>query len=198
MTAKLITTLSLMLVASALAWGHCDTLAGPVVQDAKKAVESGDVTPVLKWVPEADEREIRVAFDKTLAVRKQSAEARDLADMYFYETLVRIHRAGEGEPYTGIKPAATPVDPGVEAAEHAIEGGSIDALAVKLSEELDKTLRRKYEHVAEMRRAADQDVQKGRAYVAAYVDYIHFVEKLHALLSGTEEGHGHMSPAHQH
>jgi hypothetical protein len=45
-----------------------------------------------------------VKFTKTLAVRKQSKEAKELADMYFFETLVRIHCAGEGAPYTGLKP----------------------------------------------------------------------------------------------
>ena len=29
---------------------HCDTMDGPVVMAAKKALEKGDVTPVLKWV----------------------------------------------------------------------------------------------------------------------------------------------------
>jgi len=75
---------------------------GPVIKAAKQALETGDVNPVLIWVLKKDETEIRNAFQKTLAVRKLSPEAKELADMYFFETLVRIHRAGEGEPYTGL------------------------------------------------------------------------------------------------
>jgi hypothetical protein len=29
---------------------HCDTMNGPVVADARQALESGHLTPVLKWV----------------------------------------------------------------------------------------------------------------------------------------------------
>ena len=83
---------------------HCDTLNGPVVADARKAIALGDVTSLLKWVAADDEQIIRSAFQKTLEVRKLGTQARDLADMYFFETLVRIHRAGEGAPYTGLKP----------------------------------------------------------------------------------------------
>ncbi len=76
------------------AFAHCDTLDGSVVQTARIALEKGDVTPLLKWVHADDEKEIRVAFQKTLAVRAKGAAAKELADMYFFETLVRIHRAG--------------------------------------------------------------------------------------------------------
>src|SRR5210317_1037120 len=108
-------------------FAHCDTLDGPVVQTARIALEKGDVTPLLKWVHADDEKEIRVAFQKTLAVRAKGAEAKELADMYFFETLVRIHRAGEGAPYTGLKPGEA-VDPAVALADKALESGSVDKL----------------------------------------------------------------------
>ena len=85
-------------------FAHCDTMDGPVVAAAKAALEKGDVTPVLKWVAKDREGEIRTAFQKTLAVRSKGPEAKELAHMYFFETLVRIHRAGEGAPYTGLQP----------------------------------------------------------------------------------------------
>jgi hypothetical protein len=88
------TVLALVLCGAAKLYAHCDTLDGPVVKAAQKALETGDVNLVLIWVQKKDEAEIKRAFDQTLAVRKQSAEAKALADMYFFETLVRIHRAG--------------------------------------------------------------------------------------------------------
>ncbi|MDH3838545.1 MAG: DUF6448 family protein, partial [Desulfobacteraceae bacterium] len=109
------------------AFAHCDTLDGPVVQTARIALEKGDVKPLLKWVRADDEKEIRVAFQKTLAVRAKGAKAKELADMYFFETLVRIHRAGEGAPYTGLKPGEA-VDPAVALADKALESGSVDKL----------------------------------------------------------------------
>lgn len=93
---------------------------GPVILAARAALEQKDITPVLKWVQKDDEGQIKAAFTRTLAVRAKGPEARDLADQFFFETLVRIHRAGEGAPYTGLKPAGTPVEPAIEAADKAI------------------------------------------------------------------------------
>ncbi|HAS53851.1 MAG TPA: hypothetical protein DCS42_06830, partial [Nitrospiraceae bacterium] len=105
-----------------MAVAHCDTLDGPVVADARKALDKGDVTPVLKWVRQDDEKEIRELFTKTLVVRKKGKEARELADLYFFETLVRIHRAGEGAPYTGLKHEAA--EPIILAVDKALDTGS--------------------------------------------------------------------------
>lgn len=117
------------LVAPARALAHCDGLDGPVVKSARKALETGNVKLVLIWVLKKDETEVVRAFEKTLAVRKLGGEARELSDTYFFETLVRIHRAGEGEPYTGLKPAGRDLGPAMEAADRAIETGEIAPLA---------------------------------------------------------------------
>jgi Family of unknown function (DUF6448) len=95
--------LGLLFLAQDRALGHCDGMDGPVVKAAQKALEAGNVNLVLIWVQKADEVEVRKAFDQTITVRKLGPEARALADRYFFETLVRLHRAGEGAPYTGLK-----------------------------------------------------------------------------------------------
>src|SRR5688500_18537963 len=101
--ALLVLVILAALRADSVARGHCDTLDGPVVRDARAAREKGDVAPVLKWVRADDEKEIREAFAKTLKVRALGEDARDVADRHFFETLVRVHRAGEGVAYTGLK-----------------------------------------------------------------------------------------------
>jgi uncharacterized protein DUF6448 len=72
-------------------------------------------------------------------VRKAGGEARDLADMYFFETLVRVHRAGEGAGYTGLKPAGH-VEPPVAAADAAIENGKLQGLAKVIFDRTEKGL----------------------------------------------------------
>ena len=124
-------TVGLCMTLSSVARAHCDTMNGPVVTEAKAALEKGDVTPVLKWVSKDNEEEIRTAFKKTLTVRSKSIEAKELADMYFFETLVRVHRAGEGAPFTGLKPAGSEVEPGIAAADQALERGSADEVILK-------------------------------------------------------------------
>ncbi len=97
--------LSIVLWVPMQAWPHCDTMDGPVVVAAQAALDGGEVTPVLKWVKKEDEAEVRSAFKQALAVRTKVKEAKEMADRYFFETVVRLHRASEGEPYTGIKSA---------------------------------------------------------------------------------------------
>lgn len=187
--------LFLAVIASPVAlWAHCDTLEGPVISTAREALAKGDVTPVLKWVKAADEAAIRAAFDKTAAVRKQSAEAAALVDTWFFETLVRIHRAGEGAPYTGLKSGGVE-EPGIAAADHAMASGKVDEVLAETVHPLEATLKAKFERVMALQPHAEHNVEAGREYVEAYVDYVHFAERLASLAAGaapTEHAeHGH-------
>jgi hypothetical protein len=184
-------TLILLAAGPRAALAHCDTVNGPVVTDAKTALDSGDLTPVLKWLKPDAEPEIRAAFDKTLVVRKGSPAARELADTWFFETLVRVHRAGEGAPYTGLKPAGTVVESGIEAADHALESGSIDPLVKDLTAAIDASVRKSFQRAADAVPEKDTSVQAGRKYVEAYVQFIHYVERLHQEVTGPacEEHH---------
>jgi len=171
-------------------WSHCDTLDGPVVVEAKAALEKGDVTPLLKWVTKEHEGEIRSAFAKTLAVRAKGAEAKELADRYFFETLVRIHRAGEGAPYTGLKRVGQ-VDPPVAAADNAIEAGSVDELAKNIGQAAENAVKERFQRLMEARKHKDESVEAGREYVEAYVIFVHYVEGLHnTIQGGSAHGHG--------
>lgn len=163
---------------------HCDTLEGPVVLAARDALVKGDVTPVLKWVKATDEDAIRSAFDKTVAVRKQSKEAAELADTWFFETLVRIHRAGEGAPYTGLKSEAS-AEPGIAAADRALASGKVDDVLAETALPLHTALKARFARVMELKLTANRSVEAGRDYVEAYVDYIHFAERLAMLASGS-------------
>jgi hypothetical protein len=160
------------------AYAHCDTEDGPVVSDARMAIETNDVTPVLKWVAPEDEEQIRTLFTMTMAVRAMGAEARQIADAYFFETLVRLHRANENAPFTGLKPAGS-VEPPVAAADKAIADGSVDNLARHVAEAAEESVREKYAALMEARRSKDKSVEEGRKYVAAYVQFVHHVEGLH-------------------
>ena len=171
-------------------FAHCDGMDGPVVTAAKQVLETGDVNPVLIWVSKKDEVEIRNAFQKTLAVRKLNPEAKELADMYFFETLVRIHRAGEGEPYAGIKPAGRDLGPAIPAADKAIADGKLEPLYKILTQKIHEGLHERFKEVMKKKDFKKNDVEAGREFVEAYVPFIHYVEVLYdtATKGG---GHGH-------
>lgn len=156
---------------------HCDTLEGPVVRTARTALEQGDPAPLFKWVRAADETEIRRAFQKTMVVRAKGAEAKELADSYFFETLVRIHRAGEGMPFTGLKSGAS-VDPAVALADQGLDKGSVDQLLEVLTQALANGIRQRFAHARDTRQHAEESVAAGREFVEAYVAFTHYVEGL--------------------
>lgn len=83
-----------LLLASGSAFAHCDGLDGPVAKAAFQALDAGNVNQVLIWVKKNDETEIKHAFEHALSVRKLSPAAKELADRYFLEALVRVDRAG--------------------------------------------------------------------------------------------------------
>jgi len=189
-------------LAAGTADAHCDTLGGPVVMAAEAALGKGDVTPVLKWVKEEDEAEIRTAFQKTLAVRNKGPEARGLADMYFFETLVRIHRAGEGAPYTGLKPVGA-VEPAIAEADKALGSGSVDELVKLVTEAVAAGIHERFAHAAEAKRHAEESIEAGREFVEAYVEFTHYVERLHSFATGQvrhpgERGEAPAAHQHQH
>lgn len=169
--------------------GHCDGMDGPVVTLARRALEAGNVNLVLPWVQEQDEAEIREAFAHALAVRKLGGEAKALADRHFFETLVRVHRAGEGAPYTGLKPAGRDLGPAIPAADRALEDGSIEKVQKLLSDAVRKGLDEHFHNAVARKDFPPNDVRAGREYVEAYVPYIHYVERLWQAASGAAHGH---------
>lgn len=161
------------------AYAHCDQVDGPVVNDARTALKAGDVTEVLKWIPAEGEEELREAFDQTLAVRGESPEARELADRYFFETVVRIHRASEGAAFTGLKPADTPVSPAIQRTDTALANGSVDKLATDIADAVEQSIRTQYTATSEARADRNESVEAGREYVAQYVPFVHYVKRIH-------------------
>jgi hypothetical protein len=177
------------LIMPAKVFGHCDGMDGPVVQAAQRALAKGDVNLVLSWVQATDEAEIRKVFAKTLAVRKLNPEARELADLYFFETLVRIHRAGEGAPYTGLKPAGRDLGPAIPAADEAIETGAVEPLVKLITSESANGIRERFQKVIAAKKFSAEDVNAGRGYVKAYVEFVHYVEGLHESVQGGGDEH---------
>jgi hypothetical protein len=162
---------------------------GPVVKAAQKALETGNVNLVLIWVQKKDEPEIRRAFEKTLAVRKLTSGAKELADLYFFETLVRVHRAGEGAPYTGLKPAGRDLGPAIPAGDRTIETGSTELLLKLLTDELRNGTASRFKELIAKKHFRPDDVDAGREYVKAYVEFIHYVERIHQASANPVHGH---------
>ena len=168
---------------------HCDGLDGPVVAAARRALDAGDANPVLIWVQPQDEAEVRRAFADAIVVRKLNSQARELADRYFFETVVRLHRAGEGAAYTGLKPAGRNLGPAIPLADRAVASGSDSELAEYISKEAQEGVHKRFADLQRKRDFRPEDLAGGRAYIESYVTFVHYVERLHEAADAKAVGH---------
>lgn len=186
-TSLIVVGMTLLLAVPSFA--HCDGMDGPVVKAAQEALARGDVSLVLVWVSKSDEAEIRQAFERTVDVRKQGPQAKALADTWFFETLVRLHRAGEGEPFTGLKPAGRDLGPAIPAADLALKSGDVGPLTNLVSERVRAGILERYKQASAARNYKSDDVAAGREYVEKYVTFLHYVEGVFEAATGST-GHG--------
>ena len=184
-----ILAVGLTLVTPARLLAHCDGLDGPVVKAARTALDTRNPALALMWVQPKDEPEIRSAFEQTLAVRALGPTARELADRFFFETVVRVHRAGEGAPFTGLKPAGRDLGPAISAADEAVRVGSLEPARHLLTVTIQERLGQHFGELMASKAFDPDDVAAGREYVKAYVEFIHFVERLHDSAIKAPDGH---------
>jgi hypothetical protein len=155
---------------------HCDTEDGPAVVDGRTALRTGNPNHALKWILPGGEAELRPIFDKAVKVRALGADAAEVADRYFLENMVRIHRAGEGASYDGIKPTGTVLSPEVVAADRAMETGDLKPLMALLPADKHPELRLRFDKARTLKQFDVDDLVAGRAYIAAYVSFYKYAE----------------------
>ena len=172
---------------------HCDSLDGPVVAAARNALTIGDVDVVLPFVPAGAETEIREAFTRVLPLHQDDDLGADVARQWFYETVVRVHRAGEHAAYTGLKPAGLDVGPVIPLAEKATTTGDVEEVYRLLTNELHTELAHRLEQVIRLAADKDTSVPAARAHVEAMLGFQvyanHVREALHIEPHG-DHGHG--------
>ena len=167
---------------------HCDSLDGPVIGAARQALETGDVDFALPFVPEGSEGEVRAVFARVLPVRRLGGDAVEVADELFFETVVRLHRAGEGAPYTGLKPAGLPNGPVLPLAERAVATGSADEVAEFLTTVLIGELDRRIQQVVTLSATKDRSVRDARRYVQTMLGFEVYSHHLHEAMRSAAHG----------
>lgn len=184
-----VVTFAVVLLRPVRASAHCDTMEGPTAQDGLRALDTGNLALALKWVAPSSEKELREGFEQARAARDLGPAARQVADRWFVENLVRIHRAGEGAPFSGVQPYGAPVDERVAAADAAIDSGDLAPLRGLVPAERWPELERRFATVLQRKDHDETDVDAGRAYIEAYVSFFKYAE-------GEDHEHGHHAQAH--
>jgi hypothetical protein len=185
---------TLMLLGGVVLWplgvdAHCDAVDGPVATAALKALETRNVNLILPYAPAEAEPALAAAFEQALVVRTMGSEAKALADRYFMETAVRLHRAGEHAPYTGLQPAGTDFGPAIPAAEKALESGALEPVLTLISREVARGITERLEQATAKKGVTKEPmaaagVPLARERVRAELDFIGYVERLHLATKG--------------
>lgn len=173
---KLHLTFTLLIVflsvfATAPAYAHCDTIFGPVVRAARRALDTDDASHALRWVRPEDEAEVTRAFTSARRVRAIKPDAKESANRHFFETVVRLHRLGEGEPYTGLKDSAP--EPALAETDKSLETGDVSPLVHGVAGPRANEIRERFARVQLASKRADDSLTAGREYVRAYIEFIH-------------------------
>jgi hypothetical protein len=168
---------------------HCDREDGPVVADGRSALASGSIDGALKWVGPEQEGELKNAFALASSVRRGGADARKLADRWFLESLVRLHREFEGEAYAGIKTSEVPLPPAIVHADRALEEGELGNLAQHIGGAASTGVEARFQRALDAKKRMGENVEAGRAFTAAYAEYVRYVEILDAAIRADAHAH---------
>jgi hypothetical protein len=186
--------LAIVVGASGAARAHSDSEDGPVAKVVQRALETGNLNLVLPYAPASAEAELKATFAEARKVRTLGPDARKLADRSFLETTIRLHRAGEGATFTGIKLAGINYGPMIPAAERAIETGDLEAIKAVLIEGIDHVLGEKLAHVRELGKVTSEpanydQVAAARERISAELGFITFAEGVHQAVLGKTAPH---------
>lgn len=178
---------------------HCDTMDGPVVKAAKQALEKEDVKIIIPYAPKSSEKEITETFKKVISAKKSGKQAKEIAELYFFETVVRLHRAGEGAPFTGLKPAGLSEGPIIPIAEKAIEKESEDELITTLCDFTTKEIEDRFSKMLELKKRKEKSTDDARKYVSSMLGLQVYCHKIYlALTSRSHEENKHAKEIHEH
>lgn len=171
-----VAAVGIMLIAPLSASAHCDTMDGPTVKDGRRAMETNNINYAMKWVQPKYEKEISQVFELSMKVKDLNSDAKELAEKYFFENLVMMHRAGENAPFTGLKAAGTPIGEKLLAADRSIEVGNLSPLKNMIEKEKMPELKERFEKVMALKNFDVNNLEAGREYIEAYVKFFKFAE----------------------
>ena len=85
------------------------------------------------------------------------------------------------------------MDPAVAATDKALQAGSADELATLVTKAVAAGIQMRFANVVERRRQAEETVGADREYVEAYVEFVHYAERLYEDALGEAAAHGESS-----
>jgi hypothetical protein len=155
---------------------------GPVVKAAILALEQKNVNLIIPWVPKSAEKELKEAFEKTLTNREINNDVKEIVDLWFFETAVRLHRLGEGKGFKGLKPAGLDWGPIVPKAEKAIEFENPNEVISFLKQTVEEKIKEKFQNAVNKKNFDINDTDKARNYVHKMLDFILFSHHLYKFI----------------
>ena len=103
---------------------------------------------------------------------------------------MRLHRAAEHAPYTGLRPAGHDVGPVIPLAEKAVEDGDVEQVYRRLAVELRRQLSQRLRRVRCLAADADESVAAAREFVHSMLGFQTYTHRLYQAMRGDRPAHG--------
>ena len=158
---------------------YVESMDGPVVKAAETALDMENINYILSFVGSEDAGELKDAFERTLSVRELSGEAAELADYWFFETVVRLHNKSEGKAYNGLKPAGMDWGPIIPKLDKAFETENIDEFLEFLLNFIREDIKSRFEDVIFKKDYDINDVEDARDYINSMLDFVDYTQKFY-------------------
>jgi hypothetical protein len=165
-------------------WLNDDLGEGPVIKAARRALKTGNMNYVLVWVPEESEKKLKNLFEKTFCEQRAGKDGQNIAIGWYFETVSRLHCAGERALFTCMKNAGPDESTVILKAERAIETGDEKEIAEFVPKNYEDDFRHRFRDVMEKKNYAMNNVTAGRVYVAAFIDFIRYLHHTSASIPG--------------
>ena len=161
---------------------YIESMDGPIVKAAETALDMENINYVIPFVSSKDSGELKDAFEKTLSVRELSGEAAELADFWFFETVVRLHRINNGNSYNGLKPAGIDWGPIIPKLDKAFETEKIDEFLNFLLNFIQEDIRSRFDDVLFKKDYDINDVEDARDYINSMLEFVDYTQKFYKYI----------------
>ncbi len=117
---------------------------------------------------------------------KAGKDAKEVADDWFFENTIRLHRAEKEHRTPGMKPAGLSEGPVVPRAEKAIETGDPKESIGFILKTVEDDLTHRFHHVMEKKKYDVNDVAAGREFIEAFIGWVVYSHHLYMSVTSAD------------
>jgi hypothetical protein len=155
---------------------------GPVIRAAKMAMETGNASYILIWLPKEAENTLKNLLERTYCENRTRKNTQNHSIDWYFKSVNRLHSRYGWPDYPGMKFKETDEETIALMVERAFESGNFEEINSIIPLNHSGDARERFHKVMMKRNYSVDDIAAGRVYVSAFIAFIVY---LHNLSSGS-------------